>query len=63
MNDQILIADQVATWLKIKKSRVYCLVREHRIPVIVLGDRQYRFSRQAIERWLERGGVTTEEAK
>lgn len=63
MNDQLLIAEQVAEWLKIKKSRVYFLVRENRIPVIVLGERQYRFSRQAIERWLDQGGILTEEGR
>ena len=59
MNNKILVADEVAKILRIDRPRVYELVRYHRIPVIRLGKRQYRFSAEAIERWLEGGGANS----
>jgi excisionase family DNA binding protein len=52
MDKQILVADEVAELLRVDKQRVYELVRTNRIPVIRLGERQYRFSADAIYRWL-----------
>ena len=54
--DEILVADEVAEMLRVEKQRVYELARTGRIPMIRLGERQYRFSRRAIERFLEDGG-------
>lgn len=62
MERQILIADEVAMILRVDRQRVYELVRRDAIPVIRLGERQYRFDAEAIEQWIERGGsaeVTT----
>jgi excisionase family DNA binding protein len=56
MNKQILVAEEVAELLRVDKQRVYELVRTHQIPVIRLGERQYRFSAQAIFRWLQLDG-------
>lgn len=52
MNKQILVADEVAELLRVDKQRVYELARTNQIPVIRLGERQYRFSAQAIEEFL-----------
>ena len=60
MNKQILIAEEVAELLRIDKQRVYELVRTNQIPVIRLGERQYRFSAQAIEKFLLGGGTRKE---
>lgn len=56
MFSELLIADEVAEILRVDRQRVYDLVRSNSIPVIKLGKRQYRFSRTAIERWVENGG-------
>lgn len=56
MEKQILVAEEVAELLRVDKQRIYELVRTRRIPVIRVGDRQYRFSRIAITQWLEQGG-------
>ena len=56
MERQILIADEVARILRVDRQRVYELVRRDAIPVIRLGERQYRFDAEAIEQWIERGG-------
>ena len=40
----------------LKLSRVYELARKGLIPAITVGERQYRFSPKAIEKWIESGG-------
>jgi excisionase family DNA binding protein len=57
MEKQILVAEEVAELLRVDKQRVYELVRTNQIPVIRLGERQYRFSAQAIEQFLQNGGT------
>lgn len=56
MEKQILLADEVAKILRVDKQRVYELARRNAIPVIRLGERQYRFDAEAIRQWIERGG-------
>jgi len=56
MGQQILIADEVAEMLRVDRQRVYELARRNAIPVIRLGERQYRFDAEAIKQWIERGG-------
>jgi len=60
IENQILIADEVAKLLRVDTQRIYELVRTNRIPVIRLGERQYRFSAQAIEQFLHGGGTQKE---
>ena len=56
MTREILIADEVAEMLRVDKQRVYELARRNAIPVIRIGERQYRFDAEAIRQWIERGG-------
>jgi excisionase family DNA binding protein len=56
MERQILVADEVAEMLRVDRQRVYELARRNAIPVIRLGERQYRFDAEAIRQWIERGG-------
>lgn len=56
MERQILIADEVAEMLRVDRQRVYELARRNAIPVIRLGERQYRFDAEAIKQWIESGG-------
>lgn len=60
MDKEILVADEVAELLRVDKQRVYELARTNQIPVIRLGERQYRFSAQAIEQFLHGGGTRKE---
>jgi excisionase family DNA binding protein len=63
MERKILLADEVAEMLRVDRQRVYELVRRNAIPVIRIGERQYRFDAEAIRQWIERGGkvsVTSE---
>lgn len=56
MEKQILVAEEVAKLLRVDRQRVYELARCNAIPVIRLGERQYRFSKQEIEDFLQNGG-------
>ena len=56
MSSEILTADEAAQFLKVDRQRIYQLVREKHVPAILLGQRQYRFSKAALERWVEEGG-------
>ena len=54
--DRLLNAAEVAEILGVTLARVYELARQRKdngFPVIVLGERQYRFSRERISSWLE----------
>lgn len=60
MEKQILVAEEVAKIFRVDKQRIYELVRTNQIPYIKLGERQYRFSAQAIEEFLHGGGTQKE---
>lgn len=63
MEAKILVVDEVAELLRVDRQRVYELVRTRQIPVIRLGERQYRFSAEAVNRWLEAGGSNRKEGE
>jgi excisionase family DNA binding protein len=58
MNKEILVAREVADILRVDVQRIYSMIRDpdNDLPFILLGQRQYRFSKQAVEQWLENGG-------
>ncbi len=63
MEKRILVANEVAEILRVDRQRIYELVRTNQIPVIRLGERQYRFSAQEIEQFLHDGGTRKEVEK
>jgi excisionase family DNA binding protein len=52
-NESVLTIDELAEYLKISKSTLYKLVQEGKVPGQKVG-RHWRFSRRAIDRWIER---------
>jgi len=60
MEKEILIAKEVAQKLRVDTQRIYEMCRTKSIPFILLGQRQYRFSKEAIEKWLADGGNAKE---
>ncbi len=54
--NEILVANEVAQKLRVDTQRIYEMCRTKSIPFILLGQRQYRFSKSAIEKWMENGG-------
>lgn len=63
MNKRILVVSEVADLLRVKKQRVWELVRQGKLPVIRLGERQYRFSSGAIEKFLQNGGLEDKDSE
>ena len=57
MTGKLLKADAVAEILDVSKQRIYELTRQRLIPFILVGERQYRYSENAIWQWLENGGA------
>jgi excisionase family DNA binding protein len=56
MTEKLLKVDEVCEFLDLKPARVYELCREKRLPFILIGQRQYRFSKTALLNWIENGG-------
>lgn len=50
----VMTVDEVAEYLRIPRASVYKLAQQARIPCQKVG-RHWRFRREALERWLERG--------
>lgn len=59
---EILLAKEAAIKLKISLQRLYELCRTDKsFPRIVVGRRQYRFARGALDDWIDAGGSKQEE--
>ena len=57
MQKKIVNAVKVAEFLDVNVQRVYELCRtDPSFPHIRIGERQYRFSLDALERWVQSGG-------
>lgn len=56
MTEKLLKVEDVGEILDLKPARIYELCREKSIPFILIGQRQYRFSRTALQNWIENGG-------
>ena len=56
MNTKLLNVREVSEILGCKPARVYELTREKRIPYVLLGKRQYRYSAAAIQNFIDNGG-------
>lgn len=54
--EKLLTATEVSEVLQIDLQRVYELTRRKLLPCVRLGERQLRFSPQAIERFIIEGG-------
>ncbi len=61
--EKLLTTQEVAQRFGIKDQRVWQLVREKKLPTVVLGERQYRFSPRAIEKFIADGGNQEMEEK
>ena len=56
MTARLLTANEVADLLGLKPARVYELTREKKLPFVLIGERQYRYSGQRISEWILYGG-------
>lgn len=53
IDQNILNADEVSTWLRIPKSTLYKLCTEGEIPCAKIG-KHWRFDRAVVESWFDR---------
>jgi len=53
----ILTVDEVRKLLRCSKQVIYEEVHAGRLPVIRVGERVWRFSKVAVQRWLEAQGA------
>ena len=59
MEAQWLTPKQAAAWLGMSRSKLYELIRTHRIPAARLPGRGYRLNAETLDQWLRsrvRGG-------
>ena len=56
MTKKLLTVKEVGELLDLKPARIYELTRERNIPFVQIGERQYRYSEQALLNWIENGG-------
>jgi len=56
MSEKLIKVEDVCELLDLKPARIYELCREKSIPFILIGQRQYRFSKTALQNWIENGG-------
>ncbi len=63
MTEKLLKVDDVGEFLDLKPARIYELCRQKSIPFILIGQRQYRFSKSALMEWIEQGGNRQSEVK
>jgi len=52
----VMTIDDLSDYLRISRSTLYKLAQEGRVPCRKVG-RHWRFRKEAIDRWLEQGGV------
>ena len=57
MTQKLLTVTDVSEILDLKPARIYELCRRDKnFPVVLIGERQYRFSETALLNWIEQGG-------
>ncbi len=57
MTQKLLTVTEVSEILDLKPARIYELCRRDKnFPVVLIGERQYRFSETALMNWVEQGG-------
>jgi excisionase family DNA binding protein len=57
---QVMDIKELSEYLGIGKSKIYSLIRQHKIPASRIG-RQYRFSKDVIDSWLKEKIITKKE--
>lgn len=63
MTEKLMKVADVGEMFDLKPARIYELCREKSIPFILIGQRQYRFSKTALQNWIENGGNQTSEVQ
>ncbi|MGI8670394.1 MAG: helix-turn-helix transcriptional regulator [Aridibacter sp.] len=56
MTQKLLTVKEVSGILDLKPARIYELTRQRKIPFVQIGERQYRYSENALQNWIANGG-------
>ncbi|MDQ3633250.1 MAG: helix-turn-helix domain-containing protein [Acidobacteriota bacterium] len=56
MTTKLLTASDVSEILDLKPARIYELTRQRKLPFVQIGLRQYRYDKNALDRWIANGG-------
>jgi excisionase family DNA binding protein len=59
--DRLLTVKEVAAMLRVSAQTLYKMLEQGRIPALRVGN-QWRFERQKVQEWLERGGAGSDDA-
>jgi excisionase family DNA binding protein len=54
---RFLTAKELSVVLSVRVSRIYELTRRRMIPVVRVGERQFRYDPDAIKEWADCGGM------
>ncbi len=54
--NEILTLDELAGYLKVSSWTIYRYVRERKLPSYKIGG-QWRFRKEQVDAWIERGGI------
>jgi len=60
--DKWLTLEQIAEYLQMSTSSIYKMAQKGKIPAYKVG-RQWRFKKEEIDRWIEKGKLRNEEPK
>jgi len=60
--DKWLTLEQIAEYLQMSTSSIYKMAQKGKIPAYKVG-RQWRFRKEEIDRWIEKGKLRNEEPK
>ncbi|MCL0034826.1 helix-turn-helix domain-containing protein [Dehalococcoidia bacterium] len=60
--DKWLTLEQIAEYLQMSTSSIYKMAQKGKIPAYKVG-RQWRFKKEEIDRWIEKGKLRIEEPK
>jgi excisionase family DNA binding protein len=58
--DRLLTVKEVAALLRVSSQTLYKMLEQGRIPALRVGN-QWRFERQKVQEWLEKGGAASDE--
>lgn len=58
----LLTAEQIAKKLQISEGQVYELVRQGHLAKVSVGKREMRFTSEAVQDFIQRGGITEPQA-
>lgn len=51
MNEQIMTVDELSTYLHVHRSTIYRLLKQKILPAFKVGSKDWRFTKDQIDKW------------